>query len=45
MPLPRVRFVCVAISNRSQMAEAFARMHGKGIEQRVKSLVAGLRTG
>jgi arsenate reductase (thioredoxin) len=30
MPLPRVLFVCVENSNRSQMAEAFARMHGAG---------------
>jgi protein-tyrosine-phosphatase len=29
-PLPRVLFVCVENSNRSQMAEAFARMHGGG---------------
>jgi len=32
-PLPRVLFVCVENSNRSQMAEAFARMHGgAGVE-------------
>ena len=31
MPLPRVLFVCVENSNRSQMAEAFARMHGAGV--------------
>ena len=30
MNLPRVLFVCVENSNRSQMAEAFARMHGTG---------------
>jgi arsenate reductase len=30
MPLPRLLFVCVENSNRSQMAEAFARMHGEG---------------
>ncbi len=30
MTLPRVLFVCVENSNRSQMAEAFARMHGGG---------------
>lgn len=30
MSLPRVLFVCVENSNRSQMAEAFARMHGAG---------------
>src|SRR5437773_7659787 len=29
--LPRVLFVCVENSNRSQMAEAFARMHGGGV--------------
>jgi len=28
MPLKRVLFVCVENSNRSQMAEGFARMHG-----------------
>ena len=28
--VPRVLFVCVENSNRSQMAEAFARMHGNG---------------
>ncbi|WP_246064677.1 arsenate reductase ArsC [Pseudoluteimonas lycopersici] len=28
MPMKRVLFVCVENSNRSQMAEAFARMHG-----------------
>lgn len=28
MSLPRVLFVCVENSNRSQMAEAFARLHG-----------------
>ena len=27
---PRVLFVCVENSNRSQMAEAFARLHGSG---------------
>jgi arsenate reductase (thioredoxin) len=31
MSLPRVLFVCVENSNRSQMAEAFARMHGAGV--------------
>ena len=30
MTLPRVLFVCVENSNRSQMAEAFARIHGSG---------------
>ena len=29
--LARVLFVCVENSNRSQMAEAFARMHGAGV--------------
>ena len=29
-PVKRVLFVCVENSNRSQMAEAFARMHGAG---------------
>lgn len=28
--MKRILFVCVENSNRSQMAEAFARMHGKG---------------
>jgi arsenate reductase len=31
MPLKRVLFVCVENSCRSQMAEAFARMHGAGM--------------
>jgi protein-tyrosine-phosphatase len=39
-PLPRVLFVCVENSNRSQMAEAFARMHGAG---QVEALSAGSR--
>ena len=30
MSLPRLLFVCVENSNRSQMAEAFARIHGAG---------------
>jgi arsenate reductase len=30
-PLPRVLFVCVENSCSSQMAEAFARMHGAGV--------------
>lgn len=38
--LPRLLFVCVENSNRSQMAEAFARMHGAG---RVEALSAGSR--
>jgi len=29
--VPRVLFVCVENSNRSQMAEAFARLHGAGL--------------
>jgi arsenate reductase (thioredoxin) len=36
----RVLFVCVENSNRSQMAEAFARMHGTGI---VEAYSAGSR--
>src|SRR5262245_22071761 len=40
-PAPkRVLFVCVENSNRSQMAEAFARMHGAG---RVEAYSAGSR--
>ena len=39
-PLPRVVFVCVENSNRSQMAEAFARLHGAG---RVEAFSAGSR--
>ena len=39
-PLPRVLFVCVENSNRSQMAEAFARMHGVG---KVEASSAGSR--
>ena len=31
MSLPRLLFVCIENSNRSQMAEAFARMHGAGV--------------
>ena len=38
--LKRVVFVCVENSNRSQMAEAFARIHGAG---RVEALSAGSR--
>ena len=38
--LPRLLFVCVENSNRSQMAEAFARMHGAG---RVEAYSAGSR--
>jgi arsenate reductase len=36
--LPRVLFVCVENSNRSQMAEAFAHIHGKG---KVEAFSAG----
>ena len=36
----RVLFVCVENSNRSQMAEAFARMHGAG---KVEAYSAGSR--
>ena len=38
--MKRVLFVCVENSNRSQMAEAFARMHGAG---KVEALSAGSR--
>ena len=37
-PLKRLLFVCVENSNRSQMAEAFARIHGR---DRVKAYSAG----
>ncbi len=37
---PRVLFVCVENSNRSQMAEAFARIHGTGV---VDAFSAGSR--
>src|SRR5207302_8145870 len=40
MALKRVVFVCVENSNRSQMAEAFARMHGAG---KVEAHSAGSR--
>ena len=39
-PQPRVLFVCVENSNRSQMAEAFARLHGG---DRVEAYSAGSR--
>ena len=39
-PTPRVLFVCVENSNRSQMAEAFARLHGGGA---VEAYSAGSR--
>jgi protein-tyrosine-phosphatase len=39
-PLPRVLFVCVENSNRSQMAEAFVRLHGGG---QIEVLSAGSR--
>jgi arsenate reductase (thioredoxin) len=38
--MPRVIFVCVENSNRSQIAEAFARMHGG---DRVEAVSAGSR--
>jgi protein-tyrosine-phosphatase len=38
--LPRILFVCVENANRSQMAEAFARIHGKG---QVEAVSAGSR--
>lgn len=38
--MKRILFVCVENSNRSQMAEAFARIHGAG---QVESLSAGSR--
>jgi arsenate reductase (thioredoxin) len=31
-PIPRILFVCVENSNRSQMAEAFAHIHGGEVE-------------
>lgn len=37
-PIRKILFVCVENSNRSQMAEAFARMHGSG---RVEAASAG----
>jgi arsenate reductase len=40
MPLATVLFVCIENSNRSQMAEAFARIHGQG---RVEPFSAGSR--
>src|SRR6476661_10045438 len=39
-PRKRVIFVCVENSNRSQMAEAFARIHGGG---RIEAFSAGSR--
>jgi protein-tyrosine-phosphatase len=39
-PLKRILFVCVENSNRSQMAEAFARLHGAG---QVEAFSAGSR--
>src|SRR5436190_4255003 len=39
-PLKRIVFVCVENSNRSQMAEAFARIHGAG---EVEAISAGSR--
>src|SRR4051812_24711416 len=40
LPVKRVIFVCVENANRSQMAEAFARIHGAG---RVEAVSAGSR--
>jgi len=40
LPVKRVVFVCVENSNRSQLAEAFARIHGAG---RVEAFSAGSR--
>lgn len=40
MALPRIVFVCVENANRSQMAEAFARMYGAG---KVEAYSAGSR--
>src|SRR5262245_7903136 len=40
MPMKRVIFVCVENSNRSQMAEAFARIQGAG---RIEAISAGSR--
>ncbi|HSE12501.1 MAG TPA: arsenate reductase ArsC [Rudaea sp.] len=40
LSMPRLLFVCVENSNRSQMAEAFARVHGRG---RVDARSAGSR--
>jgi len=39
-PLPRVAFICVENSNRSQIAEAFAHMHGDG---KIEAYSAGSR--
>jgi len=36
-PLPKVLFVCVENSCRSQMAEAFAHMHGAGVVEAYSS--------
>jgi protein-tyrosine-phosphatase len=40
LPVKRILFVCVENSNRSQMAEAFARIHGAGT---VEAFSAGSR--
>src|SRR5439155_5951211 len=40
VPPKRVLFVCIENSNRSQMAEAFARLHG---EERIEAYSAGSR--
>jgi arsenate reductase (thioredoxin) len=39
-PKPRILFVCVENSNRSQMAEAFARMHA---QDKIEAHSAGSR--
>ncbi len=39
-PTKRILFVCIENSNRSQMAEAFARIHGAG---KVEAISAGSR--
>ena len=40
LPIKRLLFVCVENSNRSQMAEAFARIHGG---ERIEAYSAGSR--
>jgi len=43
MPPLRLLFVCVENSNRSQMAEAFARIHGRALGLEVDAWSAGSR--
>ncbi len=43
MPPLRLLFVCVENSNRSQMAEAFARIHARELGLEVEALSAGSR--